>query len=120
MTGPRHWSRAEASAAGIPGSRLEILDGRDHLPYIGDAAGLATSIRRFLGLPAVRAGSNRHLTDRQQEVARLVTEGLTNREIAAELTITERSVESHVERIRDRLGFRSRSQVAAWYAAGGR
>ena len=97
-----------------------MLDGRDHLPYIGDAAGLATSIRRFLGLPAARAGSATALTDRQQQVARLVTEGMTNREIAAELTITERSVESHVERIRDRLGFRSRSQVAAWYTAGGR
>ncbi len=112
--------QGRALAAGIPGAVLEVLDGRDHLPYIGDAAGLATSIRRFLGLPAVRAGSATALTDRQQQVARLVTEGLTNREIAAELTLTERSVESHVERIRDRLGFRSRAQVAAWYTAGGR
>ena len=112
--------QGRALAAGIPGASLEVLDGRDHLPYIGDAAGLATSIRRFLGLPAARAGSATALTDRQQQVARLVTEGMTNREIAAELTITERSVESHVERIRDRLGFRSRSQVAAWYTAGGR
>ena len=119
-TGPRPWSRAARWRRGIPGASLEVLDGRDHLPYIGDAAGLATSIRRFLGLPAARAGSATALTDRQQQVARLVTEGMTNREIAAELTITERSVESHVERIRDRLGFRSRSQVAAWYTAGGR
>jgi DNA-binding NarL/FixJ family response regulator len=56
----------------------------------------------------------------QQQVARLVALGLTNREIAAELVITERSAESHVERIRDRLGFRSRSRLAAWYSAGGR
>jgi DNA-binding CsgD family transcriptional regulator len=68
----------------------------------------------------VRGGSAAALTDRQQQVARLVAEGRTNREIAAELTITERSAESHVERIRDRLGFRSRSQLAAWYSAGGR
>ncbi len=107
-------------AAGIPGARLEILAGRDHLPYIGDAAGLATSIRRFLGLPRPRGGAPAALTTRQQEVARLVAQGWTNREIAAELTITERSAESHVERIRDRLGFRSRSQLAAWYSAGGR
>jgi DNA-binding CsgD family transcriptional regulator len=52
-------------------------------------------------------------------VAALVTEGLTNREIADRLHITERSAESHVERIRIRLGFRSRSQIAAWFAAGG-
>ena len=47
----------------------------------------------------------------------LVAEGLTNREIALRLGITERSAESHVERIRLRLGFRSRSQVAAWHVA---
>lgn len=112
--------QGRALAAGIPGARLEILAGRDHLPYIGDAVGLATSIRRVLGLPPPRGGSEAALTARQQQVARLVAQGLTNREIAAELTITERSAESHVERIRDRLGFRSRSQLAAWHSAGGR
>jgi DNA-binding NarL/FixJ family response regulator len=50
-------------------------------------------------------------------VADLVARGWSNRQIAAELVITERSAESHVERIRARLGFRSRSQIAAWYAA---
>jgi pimeloyl-ACP methyl ester carboxylesterase len=111
--------QGRALAAGIPGARLEVLAGRDHLPYLGDAVGLATSIRRFLGLrpPGAPAAA---LTTRQQQVARLVAQGRTNREIAAELTITERSAESHVERIRDRLGFRSRAQLAAWYAAGGR
>lgn len=112
--------QGRALAAGIPGARLEILAGRDHLPYMGDAVGLATSIRRFLRLPPPRGGTADALTARQQHVARLVAEGLTNREIAAALTITERSAESHVERIRDRLGFRSRSQLAAWYSAGGR
>jgi pimeloyl-ACP methyl ester carboxylesterase/DNA-binding CsgD family transcriptional regulator len=112
--------QGRALAAGIPGARLEILAGRDHLPYIGDAVGLATSIRRFVGLPPPRFGSAAALTARQQQVARLVAQGRTNRQIAAELTITERSAESHVERIRDRLGFRSRAQLAAWYSAGGR
>ena len=57
------------------------------------------------------------LTARQSEVAALVAEGLTNRDIAERLGITERSAESHLERIRLRLGFRSRAQVAAWYVA---
>ena len=48
-----------------------------------------------------------------------MTEGLLNREIAVRLGITERSAESHVERIRDRMGFRSRSQIAAWFVANG-
>ena len=54
---------------------------------------------------------------RQTEVAALVADGLTNRQLADRLGITERSAESHLERIRLRLGFRSRSQVAAWYVA---
>lgn len=111
--------QGRALAAGIPGARLEVLAGRDHLPYIGDAVGLAASIRRFLGLPPP-GGTPAALTARQQEVARLVAEGRSNKEIAAALTITERSAESHVERIRDRLGFRSRARLAAWYSAGGR
>jgi DNA-binding CsgD family transcriptional regulator len=57
------------------------------------------------------------LTARQLEVAGLVSRGLTNREIATRLGIDERSAEGHVERIRQRLGFRSRAQVAAWYSA---
>jgi pimeloyl-ACP methyl ester carboxylesterase/DNA-binding CsgD family transcriptional regulator len=112
--------QGRALAAGIPGARLEIQSGRDHLPYVGDAVALATSIRRFCGLRSPRVGSAAVLTARQEQVARLVAQGLTNREIAAALTITERSAESHLERIRDRLGFRSRAQLAAWYSAGGR
>ena len=57
------------------------------------------------------------LTRRQQEVAALVAEGLTDREIAARLVISPRTAESHVEQILTRLGFRSRVQVAAWVSA---
>ena len=55
------------------------------------------------------------LTQRQMEVAALVANGLTNAEIGRRLHITERSAESHLERVRIRLGFRSRAQVAAWF-----
>jgi pimeloyl-ACP methyl ester carboxylesterase len=110
--------QAEALAAGIPGARLVMLPGRSHLPYLGDAHSVVAPIRRFLGLRAMRRGP-RQLTPRQGEVAALISEGCTNREIAARLGIDERSAEGHVERIRVRLGFRSRAQIAAWYAAGG-
>jgi DNA-binding CsgD family transcriptional regulator/sugar lactone lactonase YvrE len=62
------------------------------------------------------AGQTRPLTRREEEVAGLVAEGLTNREIAARLFLSERTAESHVEQIRNKLGFHSRSQVAAWAA----
>lgn len=59
------------------------------------------------------------LTKREHEVALLVAQGLTNREIAATLFIAERTAESHVEQIRGKLGLHSRVQVAAWVAADG-
>lgn len=54
------------------------------------------------------------ITRREREVAALVARGLSNRQIAAVLTITERTAENHVEHILTKLGFRSRAQVAAW------
>jgi DNA-binding CsgD family transcriptional regulator/sugar lactone lactonase YvrE len=59
------------------------------------------------------------LSKREQEVAFLVAEGLTNREIAARLFVAERTAEGHVEQIRNKLGVRSRSEIAAWIARGG-
>ena len=56
------------------------------------------------------------LTPRQLEVAALVADGLTDREIAAALYIATRTAESHVEQILARLGYRSRAQVAGWMA----
>jgi len=54
------------------------------------------------------------LTPREREVAFLLAGGLTNRQIAYELTISERTVTTHVDRILRKLGAASRSQVAAW------
>jgi pimeloyl-ACP methyl ester carboxylesterase/DNA-binding CsgD family transcriptional regulator len=113
-------AQGRALAAGIPGARLEVVPGQAHFPYVEDADTVARLVRRFLGLPALRRPAAASLTPRQYEVAALVADGLTNREIAGRLFITERSAESHVERIRDRMGFRSRAQIAAWYATSGR
>jgi pimeloyl-ACP methyl ester carboxylesterase len=108
-------AQAEAMARGIHGSELVVLPGRSHLPWAGDAAAVIAPIRRFLGLRASRR-AGQVLTPRQREVAALVGEGLTNREIAARLGIDERSAEGHIERIRARLGVRSRAQIAGWFA----
>ncbi len=110
-------AQARLIAEAIPGARLEVLPGRSHIPYVGDSARLVGTIRSFLGLPDVPPTSAPTLTRRQQEVAALVAEGLTNREIASRLGIEERSAEGHLERIRLRLGVRSRAQVAAWWVA---
>jgi predicted ATPase/DNA-binding CsgD family transcriptional regulator len=54
------------------------------------------------------------LTSREEEIAQLVAEGLTNSDIAERLFISRRTAEGHVEQIRNKLGFRSRAQIAAW------
>ena len=54
------------------------------------------------------------LTAREREVAMLIARGLSNRQIAETLVIAERTVTNHVEHIFDKLGFRSRAQVATW------
>jgi DNA-binding NarL/FixJ family response regulator len=54
------------------------------------------------------------LTERERSVAALIAQGKSNREIAGQLVVSERTVESHVANILFKLGFTSRTQVAAW------
>jgi DNA-binding CsgD family transcriptional regulator/tetratricopeptide (TPR) repeat protein len=73
-------------------------------------------------LPVVNAPSPRRLakkefgglTEREREVAALIAQGKTNREIADSLVVGERTIETHVGNILSKLGFTSRAQVAAW------
>ncbi|WP_328799768.1 helix-turn-helix transcriptional regulator [Rhodococcus sp. WAY2] len=60
------------------------------------------------------SGANSALTRREQQVAELVAEGLSNRAIADRLVISQRTVEGHVEHALVKLGFTSRTQLAAW------
>jgi predicted ATPase/DNA-binding CsgD family transcriptional regulator len=64
--------------------------------------------------PRARPAPRAALTRRESEIAGLVGAGLTNREIAEKLVISRRTAESHVENILTKLGFTSRSQIAAW------
>ena len=57
------------------------------------------------------------LGKRELEVARLVAEGLSNKQIAARLFISDRTVATHVGNILNKLGFNSRAQVASWMAS---
>jgi predicted ATPase/DNA-binding CsgD family transcriptional regulator len=63
---------------------------------------------------AWRTGPRQELTRREAEVAVLAARGLTNREIAARLCLSVRTVEVHVDHILTKLGFRTRTQLAAW------
>ena len=60
------------------------------------------------------------LGKRELEVARLVAEGLSNKQIATRLFISDRTVATHIGNILNKLGFNSRAQVASWMASSNR
>jgi len=90
----------------------------------GRRLGRDAAVRLALGEPvAAKTEHDRRdgaLAKREDDVARLVAEGLSNKQIAARLFISERTVDSHVRSILNKLGFNSRAQIAAWMALGSR
>ena len=62
-----------------------------------------------------RAAEAGPLSPRELEIAALLTEGRTNREMAADLFLSERTAQNHVQHILTKLGLTNRTQVAAWY-----
>jgi predicted ATPase/DNA-binding CsgD family transcriptional regulator len=87
---------------------------------VDEGRGLAPGQAIALGLddkPEDRwrgGGPSASLTRREREIAALVATGLTNREIAGQLYLSVRTVEVHVDHILSKLGFRTRTQLAAW------
>ncbi|MEO5873655.1 MAG: LuxR C-terminal-related transcriptional regulator [Streptosporangiaceae bacterium] len=75
---------------------------------------IAFALDEHSAYPADRAGAAQPLTRRQHQVAGLVADGLTNRQIAERLGISHHTVDTHLEHILNRLGFTSRAQIAAW------
>jgi len=67
--------------------------------------------------PRPEAAAGAGLTKREREVAALIAQGLSNREIANRLVVAQRTAEGHVENILSKLGFTSRAQVAGWLAS---
>ncbi len=92
-------------------------------PTIDDAALRESFVRAALErLPKEKPVSPRRaakkyfggLTAREREVAALIAQGKSNRQIADELVLSERTVENHIGNILSKLGFDSRTRIAAW------
>jgi len=98
-------------AARIPNARLVSLEGRAHFPYHGEVDPIVRAILGFLDAPPPRSLPGR-LTARQLEVAALVAEGLTNRQIAERMFLAEKTVKNYVSSMLAKLGLTSRTQAA--------
>jgi DNA-binding CsgD family transcriptional regulator len=106
------------------GDDVESLQHLDlAIPELRDMK-MAPALERAVALkdklvPAVtpaRQSASDVLTAREREIASLMSDGLSNHDIAERLVISEGTVEVHVKHILGKLGFRSRAQVAGWFA----
>ncbi len=118
----------EHLASAIPDARLVVVDGDDHLPYVGDVASIVMEVERFLvGTTDHADGFLRRttaasdpltlLTAAELRVAECVARGMANPAIADALHLSRHTVESHLKRIYTKLGV-SRVQLAGIVSGG--
>jgi pimeloyl-ACP methyl ester carboxylesterase/DNA-binding CsgD family transcriptional regulator len=93
--------RGTREFAGVPGSWSLFAAGPEQPGRVDEPAHAAAQVG---------------LSRREREVAQLLARGLSNREIAGRLYLSERTIDNHVHHILDKLGFDSRVQVATWLA----
>ena len=112
--------------AALAAARQALPEGSYQAAFAeGSAMSQAEAIAFALKEPSAAAGSpaipvlgiQPQLTRREQEVAVLVAQGMSNGQIAATLVISARTAETHVQHIMDKLGVSSRAQIAVWSAA---
>ncbi|NUW37879.1 AAA family ATPase [Nonomuraea sp. SMC257] len=106
-------SRSRARhAVGEPAFHAEFARGAE----LGYDEALAYALDEEPAGPGSPAGPDRlaPLTARETQIARLVAQGLSNKEIGRSLMIAQRTAEGHVEHILGKLGVDSRTQVAVW------
>jgi DNA-binding NarL/FixJ family response regulator len=106
---------AGASAYVLKDADADEVVGAVRAAHRGDLQMDAAVARRLLSsLPDRRHREEPELTPREREILRLVAAGMANKEIAAELAITERTARTHVSNILRKLGLGSRTQAALW------
>ena len=98
----------------LPRARLQALDGEHHVPFFGDSAAVIAAIDAFLRVETPPQRAAQALTPRECEVLRLLAEGLPNRDIAARLVLSEKTVGTHLASIFTKLGVSNRGAAAAY------
>lgn len=106
--------RGRELAALVPNARFVALSGDAHLPWMDDRREVQRALAGFLGDGVLaEANGDSPLSRRETDVLRLVASGLSNREIASSLVLSEHTVHRHVANILRKLGQSSRAAAAA-------
>jgi len=108
--------RSESMAIrGLGRNSFEAAFARGRAMTISEGAAFAVEGKQP-SKPPPPAGAERHLglTRRELEIARLAADGLTNKQIAARLYLSQRTVETHITNILNKLGLDSRIQLSRW------
>lgn len=100
----------------IPGAEFIELDSKNHILLEEEPAWerFCAAVRNFTGIDPIEAGAGpafASLTARETEVLALLTEGLSNAEIAERLGLSEKTVRNHVSNLFDKLGVWTRAQA---------
>jgi len=103
-------------ASSIRGAEFVELDSRNHILLENEPAWprFCTEVLEFLGLDRVAGGEDRafaKLTLRERGILALLTEGLSNAEMAERLDLSEKTVRNHVSNVFDKLGVWTRAQA---------
>jgi predicted ATPase/DNA-binding CsgD family transcriptional regulator len=105
---------ATTAALGTPAFQAEFEAGK----RLSRATAIGLALDEPTRVAAPPSGdTGAPLANREAQVAQLVADGLSNKQIAARLLISEHTVDSHIRNIMNKLGVSARAQIAAWMAA---
>lgn len=104
--------RIERRARGWGAARASCQTAAERFEALGAVRWAANARNELQRLPGRRPAARGVLTPREREVVDLVVEGLANKQIAARLFVTPHTVETHLSRAYEKLGVRSRTQLA--------
>ena len=114
---PQHAQSVAAAKKGLGQRAFDLAFERGQVMMMEDGVAFAVEGKQPpRPTSAVKTEPHTELTRRQLEIARLVADDLTNRQIAARLFLSERTVETHITNILNRLGLGSRTQLSRWLA----